>query len=116
MLGESGDEAGEPCAQLFHRGTLLDVGERHEAEVARREHDHVGLRRLVGPARSGEFVVVGRPEHDVTVDHPVARRGGEQLADTAVLVAHRFGERAVQVAPPLRRHLGHGDVDIGIDQ
>ena len=83
---------GYRAAQLFGGGATLDVGERNEAEVARGEHDHVGLGRSCVP--STRRIRRRMPaEHDVAVHHLVAGRHGEHLADPAVLVAHGFGER-----------------------
>ena len=107
---------GESCSHLLHGRAALDVGERDQPEVPRREDDHVGLGGRVGPARLCLLVRKRRAEHDVAVDDPVAGGDRQHLAESTVLVTDGFGQRPVEVAPALGRHLGDRDVDVGLDQ
>jgi hypothetical protein len=71
----------------------------------------------LGRSRSGgAFFGVGRTVHHVPVDDVAVGDRPDQLADSALLVLDRLGERSVEVAPPFRRHGRHRDLDLVVDQ
>ena len=97
------------------RGATLQLGERDQPEIPGREHHDVGHLVALLAARL-HLVVEAGSEHDVTFDGVALHERADQLADAAVLVVDDLGQRPVEVAPTLRRHLGHLDVVLLVDE
>ena len=96
--------------ESLQAGPALEIGERDESEVARRQHDGVvGFRRRRGGRVAGT-------EHHLTVDGPAPDDRGDEPAEPAVVVADGVAQHPVEVAPALGAELRALDVVAPLEQ